>query len=50
MKKKNVKQVVLHCSKTGQSTTTETFSGERKIHAKILWSIKHVLSGYRERN
>ena len=45
MKKKNVKQVVLHCLKTGQSTITE-----RKIHAKILWSIKHVLSGYSERN
>ena len=31
------------CSKTGQSTITETFSDEGKIHAKVLWSIKHVL-------
>ena len=29
MKKKNVKQVVLHCLKTGQSTITVTFSGEK---------------------
>ena len=34
------------CSKTGQSTIIETFSDEGKIHAEILWSIKHVLSGY----
>ena len=34
------------CSKTGQSTITETFSDEGKIHAEILWSIKHALSGY----
>ena len=34
------------CSKTGQSIITKTFSDEVKIHAEILWSIKHVLSGY----
>ena len=36
----------LTCSKTGQSIITETFSDEEKIHAEILWSIKHVLLGY----
>ena len=34
------------CLKTGQSTTTDTFSDEGKIHAKILWSIKHFLLRY----
>ena len=36
------------CSKTGQSTITKTFSDEEKIYGEILWSIKHVLSGYSE--
>ena len=36
----------LTCSKTGQSTITDTFSGEGKIHAEILWGVKHVLLGY----
>ena len=36
------------CSKTGQSTITKTFSDEEKIYCEILWSIKHVLSGYSE--
>ena len=34
------------CLKTGQSTTTDTFSDDGKIHAKILWSIKHFLLRY----
>ena len=34
------------CSKTGQSTVTETFSDEGKIHPEILWIIKYVLLGY----
>ena len=36
------------CSKTGQSTITKTFSDEEKLYCEILWSIKHVLSGYSE--
>ena len=34
------------CSKTGQSTITETFTYDGKIYAKILCSIKHDLSEY----